>query len=147
MKIIVDTNIVFSAILNQKSNIGKILIGKQKNCEFFSCNYLKEEISKYYPKIATIAGKDIRWVRNMERMVSSNISFIDEKRVIPTKIILESEEVVKDVDLDDILFVALTKYLKGRLWTGDKKLRNVLKSKGFNDVITTTELEALIQTS
>ena len=35
---------------------------------------------------------------------------------------------------------SLTKFLNGTLWTGDKKLLKCLKEKGFNNVITTSEL-------
>lgn len=37
------------------------------------------------------------------------------------------------VDTKDTPFVALTIDLKIPLWTGDKKLKDSLKSKGFND--------------
>ena len=40
----------------------------------------------------------------------------------------------------DLDFVALTYYLKGFLWTGDKILYNGLKKKGFKKVVNTQEL-------
>ena len=57
MKIIVDTNIVFSGILNRKSRIGKLLISEQKYFDFYSCFYLQTELKNHYPKIARIAEK------------------------------------------------------------------------------------------
>jgi len=40
MKIIVDTNIVFSAILNSNSRIGKILLNSKEHFQFFpAINY------------------------------------------------------------------------------------------------------------
>jgi len=47
MKIIVDTNIVFSAILNSNSRIGKILLSSKGHFQFFTCNYLRTEILKH----------------------------------------------------------------------------------------------------
>ena len=44
------------------------------------------------------------------------------------------------IDLDDTDFVALTKYLKGKLWTGDKVLHDGLRDKGFKNVLTTFEI-------
>jgi predicted nucleic acid-binding protein len=44
-----------------------------------------------------------------------------------------------DIDADDSDFIALTKYLKGKLWTGDKILYDGLKGKGFKQVLNTTE--------
>ena len=143
MRIIVDTNIVFSGILNQKSRIGKVLIAEQRFFDFYSCFYLKTELGNHYPKIARIAGKPIERIIEIESMVTRNIKFIDEK-TIPVITIRESGELVKDVDFDDVLFVALTKYLRGKLWTGDNKLINILKAKGFTQIITTQDILNII---
>jgi predicted nucleic acid-binding protein len=51
------------------------------------------------------------------------ISFLSRKRAY---------EFVKDIDLKDLPFVALALELDAFLWTGDKKLQDGLKSKGFN---------------
>ena len=42
--------------------------------------------------------------------------------------------------MDDLDFVALTDYLKGVLWTGDKGLYDGLKNKGFKKVVNTQDL-------
>lgn len=41
MKIVVDTNIVFSAILNSNSAIGDLLLNSDKEFQFYSASYLK----------------------------------------------------------------------------------------------------------
>ncbi len=143
MKIIVDTNIVFSGILNRKSRIGKILISEQKYFDFYSCFYLQTELKNHYPKIAHIAKKSIDRIAEIEKYVTRNIKFINEI-VIPESIIVESEKLVEDIDFDDILFVALTKHINGKLWSGDNKLIKGLKLKGFTQVITTQEILKLI---
>ncbi len=143
MKIIVDTNIVFSGILNQKSRIGKTLISEQKYFDFYSCFYLQTELKNHYPKIARIAKKSIDRIVEIENYVTKNIKFINEI-IIPENIIVESEKLVEDIDFDDILFVALTKHIKGKLWTGDNKLIKSLKLRGFTQIITTQEILRLI---
>ena len=47
---------------------------------------------------------------------------------------------MEGIDFDDTDFVALTKYLKGKLWTGDKTLRDGLRDRGFKNVLTTFEI-------
>jgi hypothetical protein len=39
--------------------------------------------------------------------------------------------------------VALTRYLKGGLWTGDKPIYNGLKAKGFRSVYNTADMSKL----
>jgi len=46
--------------------------------------------------------------------------------------------------MDDLPFVVLTEYLDGLLWSGDKKLINGLRAKGYEKCVTTQELSAKI---
>lgn len=50
------------------------------------------------------------------------------------------QDSMADIDVDDVDFVALQSFIGGKLWTGDKPLYKGLKSKGFEHVITTSEL-------
>jgi predicted nucleic acid-binding protein len=47
---------------------------------------------------------------------------------------------VKNIDKKDLLFVALSIQTGFKLWTGDKKLMEGLKRKGFNLTIDTRQL-------
>jgi len=59
MKLIVDTNILFSGMLNQKSRIGKVLLSHHKHFQLFACSYLKEELKSHLPKLLKISGKTL----------------------------------------------------------------------------------------
>lgn len=74
--------------------------------------------------------------------VLSKLKFINEE-IIPVEIWLASEEITKRIDVDDTDFVALTKFLKATLWTGDKVLYNGLRKLNFTKLLNTTELLAL----
>ncbi len=143
MKVIVDTNIVFSAILNTKSRIGKILINSQGHFQFYSCVFLRDELYKHRTKIQKLTGLTELEVEELEMAVTKNITFINEG-LMPKKTISSVEKLLKDIDLADVPFVALTKELNGKLWTGDKKLIDGLKSKKFNSFISTLELSVLL---
>ncbi len=143
MKVIVDTNIVFSAILNTNSRIGKILIKSNGPFQFYSCDFLKEEIYKHRVKIQKITKLSEIEVLELEMLVTNNIIFINEG-LISQKTKNSAEKMLKNIDLADVPFVALAKELNAKLWTGDKKLIEGLKAQKFTNCIGTIELAILL---
>lgn len=57
MKIVVDTNIIFSAILNSESWIGQILLHSDKSVKFYSPHFLQIEIQNHFQKIKKITNQ------------------------------------------------------------------------------------------
>jgi predicted nucleic acid-binding protein len=51
MKIVVDTNIIFSALLNSNSTIGDLLFNSDAYFEFYSCTYMRYEIQKHWERL------------------------------------------------------------------------------------------------
>jgi predicted nucleic acid-binding protein len=142
VKIIVDTNIIFSALLNTKGTIGDLLFNSEDVFEFYSCSYMRQEIEKHWEKLKRISKLPDSDLEESRFTIFSKINFINEE-LIPQKTWLAAEEISTDIDLDDSDFIALTKHLKGYLWTGDKELYNGLKKKKFKRIYNTTELLAL----
>lgn len=143
MKIIVDTNIVFSAILNSNSRIGKILLNSKEHFQFFSCNYLLAEIKRHRNKLLKLTKLTDYDLSELEELMIKNISFIDE-RLLPQELLVKTESLLKSIDPDDTVFVALTKHLGGKLWTGDMELYNGLKARRFKDILLTADLLILL---
>ena len=143
MKIIVDTNIVFSAILNSNSRIGKILLNSKEHFQFFTCNYLRTEIQRHRNKLLKLTKLTEDQLSELEDLITQHITFIDE-RLIPQDLLIKTEIQLKAIDPDDTVFVALTKHLEGKLWTGDLQLYNGLKAKRVKDIILTSELSLLL---
>ena len=143
MKIIVDTNIVFSAILNSNSRIGKILLNSKEHFQFFTCNYLRTEIQRHRNKLLKLTKLTEDQLSELEGLLMQHIIFIDE-RLIPQDLLIKTEIQLKAIDPDDTVFVALAKHLKGKLWTGDLQLYNGLKAKRFKNIILTSELSLLL---
>ncbi len=142
MKIIVDTNIIFSVLLNTDGNIGDVLFNSDGVFEFYSCSYMRHEIEKHWEKLKRISKLSEDELEESRFYVYSKIGFIDEA-LIPEKTWLAAEKIVENIDADDVDFIALTMHLKGFLWTGDKQLYRGLKKKSFKRVYNTKELQTL----
>jgi predicted nucleic acid-binding protein len=142
MKIVVDTNIIFSALLNSNTAIGDLLFNPGNYFEFYSCNYMRYEIQKHWERLKKISKLSDDQLEVSSSLILSRLKFINEE-IIPVKTWLAAEKITKDIDIDDIDFVALTKFLRATLWTGDKMLYNGLKKINFKKIINTPELLAL----
>jgi len=143
VKIIVDTNIVFSALLNSGSRIGKLILHSEKTLQLFSCNFLKIELEKHHDKLATLSKLSNPELAELEQTLTHKITFIDE-RLLPPQLLLKTEELLKSIDPKDTPFVALAVYLKAQLWTGDMQLYRGLKAKNFDNVLTSAEVSRII---
>jgi predicted nucleic acid-binding protein len=103
---------------------------------------MRYEIQKHWERLKKISKLSDNQLQTSYTQVLSKIKFINEG-IIPAETWLASEEITKRIDIDDTYFVALTKFLKATLWTGDKVLYNGLKKLGFKKLLNTTELLAL----
>ncbi len=74
MRIIVDTNIVFSAILNSTSRIGKILLNSKGHFQFYSCDYLRTEINRHRNRLLKLTKLSGNELAELESLVTHNIT-------------------------------------------------------------------------
>lgn len=128
--IIVDTNIIFSALISKNSKIRDKLF--DENFTFFSPNYLISEIYKHSSKLI----KNSKLTQSEFYLYFNGI--IEQIRFVPIDFIsIESRQkaydLCKDIDIKDTPFIALSIEMKAPFWTGDKKLTEGLKLKGFDD--------------
>jgi len=139
MKIVVDSNIVFSAILNTKGKIGQLIINGSKYFDFYTVGLLKEEILNHKTKILDLTSYTQDQFNVTFQLIIGRLIFVDD-------ILLNDNDLDKAIDLvsgidpDDALFVALSNHLHANLWTGDKRLINGLRKKGYSRILTTDEL-------
>jgi predicted nucleic acid-binding protein len=139
VKIIVDANIVFSAILNSNGKIGDLLINSKRVFNFIAPEFLRYEIREKYPKLKSISGLHIEQITDAEYLVCKDITFISEEQIHHI-FWEEAYELVYDIDVKDLQYVAYAKQFKCRIWSGDKKLVKGLNDKGYFNIISTEEL-------
>ena len=143
MRIVIDTNIVFSAILNTNSKISKIILQPKPKLNFYSTDQLQYEIAEHWAKLKKISKYSDIELHKTSTLIISKIKFISVQ-LIPRNLFIAAELLTSDIDIDDIEFVALAEHIKGKLWTGDKELIKGLKKKKWDKFIATDELYKFI---
>jgi len=121
VKIVVDTNIIFSTLLNSNGTIGDLIFNSDEVFDFYSCSYMQQEIQKHWGKLRKISKLSDNKLQTSYFAILQKIRFINEQ-LISEKTWLDAENLVKDIDIDDVAFISLTKHLRGYLWTGDKRI-------------------------
>jgi predicted nucleic acid-binding protein len=128
--VVVDTNILFSAMRNRSSSIRRTLITRT-DCLFITSNFLVVEIFKHKERILKKSQTTEAEVLIFLEQILSQVRFEHDK-VISTLNFMRAYRLVKDVDEKDMHFVALTLEYDAELWTRDALLKAELKKKGFN---------------
>lgn len=130
MKIVIDTNIIFSMLIVKNPKHEEILFGNVY--EFFAPNFAvvelyekKEKILKY----TKMKPGEFRWQFEQLLRVIRFIRDVDVAITSKNK----AYQLCKDIDLKDVPFIALSIDLDAPLWTGDKVLKNCLITKGYNN--------------
>ena len=139
MRIVVDANIVFSAILNTESRIGQALLNPLQDVQFVAPEYLLHEIHLHHSKICSITGFSSERVMDIQHLICSHILFISEAQ-IPLDMLERAEKLVSDIDPKDALYVALSDFFHCPIWSGDLKLKDGLTNKEFDRFIAIEEL-------
>lgn len=122
MRIVVDTNVVFSALLNPKSPIGEVLLNLQEEIDFYAPKFIEEEILRYKPKILIYTKLSEADLNIIYECIFNSIILVSEDLIHPANW-KKAHELTKEIDEFDTPFVALSIELNAKLWTGDKKLR------------------------
>lgn len=139
MRVIVDANIVFSAILNTNSKIADLLLNSKGSFTFFAPDFLQTELRKYYSKISKISKLSVGEIERIENKVTKAIVFMSVIHIPESKWII-AENMVLDIDGKDTPYVAFSLFYKCKIWSGDKVLRTGLGKKGYKNIISTEEL-------
>jgi len=127
--IIVDTNILFSALLQQKSPFYELLItGK---CKFYICELTVVELFRHKEKLIKSSKLSEDDIIKFFYFILKKINIFKED-LIQTSNWYKAFQYCKEIDEADTPFVALTLELDGLLFTGDKALKQSLLKKGFD---------------
>ena len=135
--VVVDTNILFSALLSSQSSFAKILLGS--DCRFFVGEQVLVELFKRKEKLIKVSLLSEDEIVRIYQILMRRITLYKED-LIASDNWAAAYALCKDIDESDTPHVALTLELKGLLWTGDKKLKEGLKQKGFYQFLEVSDL-------
>ena len=140
MIIIIDTNIIISACLNENSEISKLVKNRSGNIDFLIPDYALEEINKHKLALCKNTGYSIVEFDRLLYQCCENAAIFSVAD-ISTDIFQQAAELTKNIDINDKAFVAFSIAFDALIWTGDLKLKNGLKKAGFLNIISTKEFK------
>lgn len=129
MKVVVDTNIVFSAMLSKNSLLRQTLL--RHDLQFYAPNYLFAEIFKHKERMLSLSRETEQNIYLFLTALLGNINFINPHSVSKTAY-ETAYRLCKAVDEADTPFIALAIELNAVVWTGDKRLKKGLQMQGFD---------------
>ena len=141
MRLVVDTNIAYSALL-KSSRIHRLLVTEQR-LEPHAPKVLLDEIEKHIPRIRRYTGFTARELRVLWEILVERIKIHQEEEYAEE--MEEAVNLLRKVDLSDAPFVALAMFLGVPLWTGDKALIRLGLETGEYIAVDTEGVELLLR--
>lgn len=129
MRIVVDTNIVFSTLRNSHPKRDGVFFAQ--DIEIFSVPRLWQELhgEKKQKKLGKNPKRHLSDRQVIEEYLQTRIVIVEELDPVYWNI---AHDLCFDIDDGDIDFVALALNLHCQLWTGDEELKKGLLAKGVN---------------
>ena len=137
MRIIIDSNVLFSALI--KDSITRKIILDYDSLFLFP-SYIFEEMEKHKKELFLKSGMDEDEFYTLLELILKKVLVIPNEMFVPYR--KEALSIVKDIDPDDVIFVACAlAYPSSIIWSDDKKLKNQNKV----NVLSTKEIKKLLK--
>ncbi len=136
MHVVLDTNILFSALIRDSTTRKLIL---EYEGMFLFPEYIFEEAEKHKEDIVLKSGMRIDEFNRILSLILRKVIIVPSELLEPYR--QEAYEIVKDIDVNDVLFVACAlAYKESVIWSNDAKL----KEQSRIGVINTAEAMELL---
>lgn len=136
MEIVVDTNVIISALLRDGLTRKLLLLHP---FEFYTVSYAKIEIEKHRNELFSKSKLDEDAFQYLMDSIFGKIQVVEPELIKPYK--EKAIEIMKMIDVSDAPFIALALHLNCPIWSNDKhfKEQNVVRT------YTTKEIMALLE--
>jgi len=146
MRLILDTNLLFSSIVKPDGRIADIIMNQGFKLEKIGCYFSHIELFSHKQKLLNISKLSEVELLDVMYLILKQINFVNEVN-IPTQFHMQAFQLTKDIDEKDTIFVAMSLFLDCNIWSGDKVLIEGLRRKGFTNIISTNELIEMLNIS
>ncbi|MFH1439417.1 MAG: PIN domain-containing protein [Candidatus Woesearchaeota archaeon] len=136
MNIVIDSNILFSALI--KDSYTRRIILEYEGTFLFP-SYIFEEMEKYKDELFKKSGLNIIEFNKLLSIILKKVMIIPTQVLIPYR--EKALKIIKDIDKKDVLFVAcVLAYPDSILWSDDKRLKQqdvikVYKSSEIKEIL------------
>lgn len=127
---VLDVNIIFSSLLSGKQLYRRLF----ENFIFYTPDFALNEIKNYQEQILKKTKLNKNDLQEFTLFIFSHL-IVAPEFYISTDSRQKAYDLCKDIDLKDIIYVALSIELRCPLITRDKPLYNGLIQQGFTDII------------
>jgi predicted nucleic acid-binding protein len=132
MQIVLDSNVLFSALI--KNSITRKIILDYSG-KFLFPSYIFDEAQKYLRELLEKSGLNEEEFELLFNMLLTKMEVISNEELISYKD--EALDLIKDIDIDDVTFIACALANPGSIiWSDDKKLKKQVRIR----VVSTEEM-------
>ena len=128
MNIIIDSNPLFSALIKDSSTRRTIL---EYDGFFLFPSFIFKEMQKHKAELLKKSRMQEEDFDKLLQLILKKVVIVPNEVLVPYK--EEALEIVKDVDPDDVIFVACAlAYPNSIIWSNDRRLKKQSKVKVLN---------------
>jgi len=128
MNIIIDSNILFSALI--KDSITRKIILEYDGFFLFP-EFIFEEMEKHKDKLFKKSGMSSMDFDRLLNLILKKVSIVPNEALYPYR--KEALEIIEDIDPDDVIFIACALvHPDSTIWSDDKRLKNQTKVRIMN---------------
>jgi predicted nucleic acid-binding protein len=128
MRIIIDTNMIFSLLLGKNAEMRDTFFDPTHI--FYAPNYIIGELFEKKEKIMRCSALSEAEIYELFHRILARIEFVAEN-FISSEYKSQAFRLCRNIDEDDIPFIALSLQLNALFWSGDNQLKKYLKEHGF----------------
>lgn len=128
--IVVDTNILFSALLRKPSRFSEVIL--QSEHRFYVCESVLIEMFRHKERILRLSHLEEDELVQLYQILLRRLHVYKEDLIAPEHW-RRAHKLCRSIDETDTPHVALALELNASLWTGDKALRDRLPEQGFDN--------------